>query len=221
MVAQVPLAAEHGRPVVQARAIAKREQLLRGAAALFDEVGYAAASLSTIERRSGVSRGAMYFQFATKREIADAVIAEQHRASSGLVEAALGTGAGPLERLVMMCHGLAGQLVEDPLVRGGIRLTMELAFEDGPTDPYAGWIAVMTDLITRAQQAGAVLSDVAAEDAARVLVASFTGTQLVSHVLAKRADLSHRVDDLLRIFLRGIMTPAGRDDLERTLAARI
>ena len=221
MVAQVPLAAEHGRPVVQARAIAKREQLLRGAAALFDEVGYAAASLSTIERRSGVSRGAMYFQFATKREIADAVIAEQHRASSGLVEAALGTGVGPLERLVMMCHGLAGQLVDDPLVRGGIRLTMELAFEDGPTDPYAGWIAVMTDLITRAQQAGAVLPDLAAEDAARVLVASFTGTQLVSHVLAKRADLSHRVDDLLRIFLRGIMTPAGRDDLERTLAARI
>ncbi|MGN8027626.1 ScbR family autoregulator-binding transcription factor [Microbacterium sp. 22242] len=211
----------HGRAVVQSRAIAKREQLLLGAAAVFDEVGYAAASLSMIERRSGVSRGAMYFQFTTKREIADAVIDEQHATSSRLVVAAAGTGAGPVEQIVMMCHGLAAQIVDDPVVRGGIRLTMELAFDDeGPVRPYVGWIDVMADLLGRAQACGDVRSEIVAVDAARVLVSAFTGTQLVSHVLDRRADLSRRVDDLLRIFLAGIMTDARRERIDDVLAAR-
>ncbi|WP_427891786.1 ScbR family autoregulator-binding transcription factor [Kribbella sp. GL6] len=213
------IAEGHGRTVVQSRAIAKREQLLRGAAAVFDEVGYAAASLSTIERRSGVSRGAMYFQFRTKREIADAVVDEQHATSVRLVEAAANTGARAVAQIVMMCHGLAEQIVGDPVVRGGIRLTMELAFDDGPVNPYTGWIEVMTDLLTRGQAEGDIADDVAPA-AARVLVASFTGTQLVSHVLTNRSDLAERVDDLLRIFLAGVMTPAARKNLHGVLAAR-
>ncbi|MGO4680785.1 hypothetical protein [Microbacterium sp. 2MCAF23] len=55
---------------------------------------------------------------------AAAVFDEQHRASSRLTEAAAATGAGPIEQLVMMCHGLARQIIDDTLVRGGIRLTM-------------------------------------------------------------------------------------------------
>ena len=206
---------------MQSRAIAKREQLVLGAAAVFDEVGYAGASLSMIERRSGVSRGAMYFQFATKREIADAVIDEQHGASSRLVDAAAGAGAGPIEQLVMMCHGLALQIIDDPVVRGGIRLTMELAFDHSPVHPYLAWIAVMTDLLRQGQADGVISDAVDPDAAARVLVASYTGTQLVSHVLEARADLARRVDDLLRIFLTGIMTPKGVHDLDRTLASRL
>lgn len=209
-----------GRAVVQSRAIEKREKLILGAAAVFDEVGYAGTSLSMIERRSGVSRGAMYFQFTTKREIADAVVDEQHAISSRLVRAAAETGASAAEQLVMLCHGLAAQIIGDPVVRGGIRLTMELAFEHGPVDPYAGWIKVMTDLLRRSQADGEVLESVDPADAAWVLVASFTGAQLVSHVLEKRDDLPRRVDDLLRTFLRGVMTPAGLDALEQTLSAR-
>ncbi|SDL61082.1 ScbR family autoregulator-binding transcription factor [Microbacterium azadirachtae] len=209
-----------GRSVVQSRAIEKREQLLLGAAAVFDEVGYSAATLSLIEQRSGVSRGAMYFQFTTKREIADAVIDEQHRASSRLTEAAAATGAGPIEQLVMMSHGLARQILDDPLVRGGIRLTMELAFDDSPVHPYLGWITVMADLLRQGQSEGLIDAEVDADAAARVLVASYTGTQVVSHVLEARKDLPRRVDDLLRIFLTGIMTPRGRDERERILGAR-
>lgn len=214
-------AERRGRTVVQSRAIAKREQLVVGAAAVFDEVGYAGASLSMIEQRSGVSRGAMYFQFATKREIADAVIDEQHGASSRLVVAAAGTGAGPVEQLVMMCHGLARQIVEDPVVRGGIRLTMELAFDDSPIHPYLAWIAVMSDLLRYGQADGVIAEAVDTDAAARVLIASYTGTQLVSHVLEGRMDLARRVDDLLRIFLTGIMTPEGARGLDRTLASRL
>jgi AcrR family transcriptional regulator len=206
---------------VQARAIAKREQLLQGAAAAFDEVGYAGTSLSMIERRSGVSRGAMYFNFTTKREIADAVIDEQHAASAMLAQTAADTGAGPLEQIVMMCHGLADQILTDPLVRGGIRLTMELAFLEGPVDPYAGWVGVMSALLSQGQDAGDVTDATQPDDAAWILVSSFTGTQLVSHVLERRVFLHQRVHSLLRVFFAGVMTSAGLQRLESILGARL
>ena len=78
----------------------------------------------------------------------------------------------------------------------------------------------MTDLLQRSQTEDKVSTGINPADAARVLIASFTGTQLVSHVLEKRSDLPRRVDDLLRTFLSGVMTPVGREALEQILSAR-
>jgi AcrR family transcriptional regulator len=57
----------------QARALATRERILDAAAHEFAAEGYHAASLSKILERSGVTRGAMYFHFASKEAMGRAV----------------------------------------------------------------------------------------------------------------------------------------------------
>lgn len=62
--------------VRQERAEATRDSVLRGAAGVFLRLGYANASLSEIIAESQVTKGALYFHFGSKEELARAVIDE-------------------------------------------------------------------------------------------------------------------------------------------------
>ena len=61
---------------VQGRARATRQALLIAAATRFAEVGYHGTSLSEVITASKVTKGALYFHFASKQALADAVVAE-------------------------------------------------------------------------------------------------------------------------------------------------
>src|ERR1700760_667721 len=61
--------------VKQERAERTRETIIRAAASIFERDGFAAAPLSGITRRATVTKGALYFHFSSKRELAQAVIA--------------------------------------------------------------------------------------------------------------------------------------------------
>ncbi|MEV6183872.1 helix-turn-helix domain-containing protein, partial [Streptomyces sp. NPDC052015] len=58
----------------QERAIRTRQTILVAAAEVFDEVGYEAATISDVLKRSGVTKGALYFHFTSKQELAQAVL---------------------------------------------------------------------------------------------------------------------------------------------------
>ncbi|RIV12477.1 TetR/AcrR family transcriptional regulator, partial [Klebsiella pneumoniae] len=62
---------------MQERAESTRQAVLVGAASSFDKFGYGTASLSTIIANAGVSKGAMYFHFSSKEDLAQAVIEAQ------------------------------------------------------------------------------------------------------------------------------------------------
>jgi TetR/AcrR family fatty acid metabolism transcriptional regulator len=55
---------------------ATRERILQAATAVFAERGYTAASVDEIARRAGSSKGGVYFHFANKQAIFEALIAE-------------------------------------------------------------------------------------------------------------------------------------------------
>ena len=65
--------------VRQDRAKATREAIINGAAAVFEEHGYGSASLTQVSEAAGVTKGALYFHFKSKDDLARAVIEEQHR----------------------------------------------------------------------------------------------------------------------------------------------
>lgn len=105
----------------QERAIETRRKLLVGAAQVFDERGYAGASINEIQERSGVTKGAMYFHFASKEEIARGVMAAQTEVPTELRS----QPASPMQQVIDLTHELARRLRTDVLFRASIRLTVE------------------------------------------------------------------------------------------------
>jgi AcrR family transcriptional regulator len=55
----------------------RRAQILRAARAIFIERGYLAARVEDVAKRAGLSKGAVYFYFESKRAIFDALVEEE------------------------------------------------------------------------------------------------------------------------------------------------
>jgi AcrR family transcriptional regulator len=82
-----------------ARSATTRAKLIRAARPLFARRGYASVGTEEIVRRAGVTRGALYHQFATKEELFLAVYETVERELTERVAAQLGDLASPFAAL--------------------------------------------------------------------------------------------------------------------------
>ncbi|MGH2387706.1 MAG: TetR/AcrR family transcriptional regulator [Chloroflexota bacterium] len=78
---------------------ATRERILQAAIDVFGERGYQAASMDEIARRAGSSKGGVYFHFANKQAIFEALISELVMLLEADVRAAIGQAHGALARV--------------------------------------------------------------------------------------------------------------------------
>ncbi|TFC68981.1 ScbR family autoregulator-binding transcription factor [Cryobacterium sp. TMT2-4] len=199
----------------QQRAIGTRAAIIRGAAVAFREHGYGSTTLAGLEVAAGVSKGALYFHFASKEALALAVIEAQHEASIGLGQRLLDGTMPGLQALILMTFELAAQVRDEPVVSAGIRLTMEASnFSVPVVGPFHDWIDVCGKVLRRAIDEGDVSADLNVEAAAHFISPAFTGVQTVSQVLTGRADLFQRVEEMWALVLPGLL-PAGLPDERR------
>ncbi|MGO4249605.1 ScbR family autoregulator-binding transcription factor [Paenarthrobacter sp. RAF54_2] len=195
---------------MQQRAKDTRLSVIEGAAHVFAEVGYGNASLSDITKRAGVTKGALYFHFTSKRELALAVIQEQHALVLAAGGAIVASNMPALEKIIALCRMFGRQLLEEGIVQGGIRLTFEAsAFDADISGPYQDWIETVEQLLRKAQDEGTVRTMLDPAAFARYLVASFTGVQMVSNVLNARTDVLRRIDEMWEFMLPAIEADAG------------
>lgn len=188
---------------MQERAIKTREAILRAASELFDEYGYSAASISKIMKRAEVTAGAMYFHFSSKSNLAHAVMTEQGE------DLELPPGKDGLQRLIDITLYLADELQSNPKLRAGVRLAIEQGDWGSRDDSaYRYWAEMFAVQLRAARNRGELLPEVDEEEVAWLLVSSYSGTQLLSHISVGRADLHHRVTTLWRYLLPGIAAPA-------------
>ncbi|WP_369211263.1 ScbR family autoregulator-binding transcription factor [Streptomyces flavofungini] len=197
----------------QERALRTRRAILTAAAQLFDDYGYEAATMSEILRRAGVTKGALYFHFTSKEQLAREVLHENARVP-----------AVPPQRLKLqeaVDRGLllAHLLVRDPVLRGGVRLTLERVGHDqlDRSVPFQDWTEESLRLLEQAKAAGELQPHIDPRELSEVFVGAFAGTQLMSHAMSGRADLNERVVALYRVLLAGIAVPgvlAGLDVTE-------
>lgn len=193
---------------MQARAELTRAAILRASAELFDRYGYSATSLADIIAHAKVTKGALYFHFGSKQDLAHAVVHEQHTTWVGAAKEYAESALPSLEALIRMSYGLANQLLTNPIVRGGIRLTLEdRTFQQPLPDPYLDWLQIIKHLLERGVGELDVRTGVDLSRVALFLVSSFTGVQLVTQVLGGRADLVGRLGDMWQIVLPGITVP--------------
>lgn len=176
---------------MQPRAARTREILLRAAADVFAEVGYTRASLVKIIDRAGLTTGAVYFHFKSKEGLARAVIHEQ------AADLEFPQGEAGLQRLINTTTYLAVELQHNTLLRAGVRLAVEQNEVDlQEYEIYAWWAERFQEELFAARSKGQLLPSVDEAAFASVLVAAYTGTQIMSQLATKRLDLPRRICDL-------------------------
>ncbi|NGO67950.1 ScbR family autoregulator-binding transcription factor [Streptomyces boncukensis] len=190
-----------GRPK-QERAVHTRELLVDAAAGVFDENGFAGASINKILSRAGVTAGAMYFHFRSKADLARAVIHEQ---SSRL---AIPEKPGGIQQLIDLTMYLTGQFTCNVRFRAGVRLAVEQG-ESGLHDytAYRWWIKTFERELVAARERDELLPGVQESSFARFVVASYTGTQVMSDIATARADLPEQVVAMWRYLLPSVVPP--------------
>ena len=177
----------------QARAAARRDQILHAAAAEFDEVGYAAASLSSIAARLGRTKGAMSYHFSSKASLAQEVAANQYEQWGQVLERVRADGYDGIEALVLLAFVVAARFRDDVVVRAGIRLQQDAGLHgvDLPT-PFVGWNDLTKRLLDSAPDLR-LPPGLDTEEVAEVMVEAFAGLEQVSYRLAHATDIQDRV----------------------------
>ncbi len=185
----------------QARARETRRRILNAAAVVFAKNGYAASAVEDVLKESGTTRGALYFHFASKEDLARAVIEEQTSLLPPHVAEC------PLQAAIDASHFIARELQGNPMMQAGVRLVIEGSFTAPTTQPYRAWIDIARTFLEKAQSDGIVLKHIDPRKSAELIIGCFTGIQLLSETLNGRADLSQRLTDLWEHILPGLGAP--------------
>ncbi|WP_210594143.1 ScbR family autoregulator-binding transcription factor [Streptomyces sp. GESEQ-35] len=140
---------------MQARSERTRRRLVRAGAQMFNRNGYASATLGQIAEAAGLTKGALYFHFASKDGLADAVQEQGRSVLREFVHGQRAAGVPPVQALIDMTHWLAWTLHGDPVIRASFRITNECTGRQPPvTDFHQAWITEVLRLIDRARRAG-------------------------------------------------------------------
>lgn len=203
----------------QERSQARRTVILAAAAEVFDRVGFGSASLSEIAKQAEVGQGLIYFYFRTKEAIALAVIEEQNRRTFESMSSGEDDVRTPMVWLIEASRSIGELLLTDPIVRAGIRLSLEQGVFAEPTSEfYDDWIKGVIDGFAAAQGSGELRDVVPVADLGASVVAYFTGVQLVSNVRNERKDLMRSLETMWAILLNSVVADDARERL--TVALR-
>ncbi|KOT33277.1 hypothetical protein ADK41_28145 [Streptomyces caelestis] len=205
-----------GRVARQERAVRTRKAILDAAGEVFAEHGYAGATIYDVYNRCGVTKGAFYFHFASKVELAQAVLDEQVSGQIGYLEVPPGERTVKLQEVFDMGLLVAHRLTFDRMLQGSIRLAVDQVHELNRRIPYQAWIDAHLRILTEADERGELLPDVDIPDAAQMIVGAFSGVQLMSEVMSDRSDLEERIAVLYRGLARVIATSETYEQLDLT-----
>jgi|UniRef100_A0AAU3HUQ2 AcrR family transcriptional regulator len=204
--------------VKQERAVRTRQAILAAAARVFEERGYQAATISEILSSAGVTKGALYFHFPSKESLAEGVLHEQD------LKLPIPDRACKIQELVDIVVMHAHRLQTDPMVRAGVRLSLDQQAQGlDRSGPFLRWSEVGTELLEKAKAQGELLPHVICDQTADVLVGAFAGVQAMSQAQCNYQDLPFRVSTLLRHILPSLVIPSvlASVDLTETRGATV
>jgi AcrR family transcriptional regulator len=168
----------------QDRAVRTRQAILEAAAVVFEDRGYDAAKLTDIVRIANVTKGALYFHFDSKEDLAQAVIEAQVD-----IVPVYTPQEFKAQEFVDIGMIFSHRLQHDVLMRGSARLTLE---QNGRSldraAPYQGWIDLHTALMVEAKERGELLPHVDPVGPSRLIVGSFAGLNVMSQTLGLELD---------------------------------
>ncbi|MEN8178736.1 MAG: TetR/AcrR family transcriptional regulator [Pseudomonadota bacterium] len=161
-----------------------RRELLEAAYTEIHLQGFQAASLNAILNKAGVTKGALYHYFRSKKELGYAVLDEwiQPYLKSTWIEPLNNQTLPPIERLKQTISQAAEQLDEQE-IQLGCPLN-NLAQEMSPIDEgfrrrtdklYQAWLESITATLAEGQESGSIRKDIDPADTALFIVAALEG----------------------------------------------
>ncbi|GHD45619.1 ScbR family autoregulator-binding transcription factor [Streptomyces galbus] len=193
------------------RAERTRTIIVKAAAELFDKYGYESSSLNDIVARANVTKGAVYFHFATKEDLAQAVLDLNQGISRRLVAENDRPGRSALEVLVRAAFEMAERAAQCSVVGAGMRLAVGGATPGGPSnDPFDAWVRIAADRLAVAVAEGDVAAEADVAAVARSLVWFLVGSRLVGSVPGGATARAGAVADMWRLLIPGLVPEARR-----------
>ncbi|MYV56856.1 TetR/AcrR family transcriptional regulator [Streptomyces sp. SID3212] len=159
----------------QYRSFCTRQDLIRSAAEVIDQWGFAESSLNTISSRAGVSTGGLSFHFKNKQALGEALELAAAQALLSLTGAVPFRHPAPLQSVIDASQALVRSLTDDPVLRAGFGLSRDATWQGGVRlwEQWQDWVQLS---LTVARDRGTLAADVALDEvvsAITVFVAGF------------------------------------------------
>lgn len=188
----------------QDRAERTRNLILDAAAEAFEARGFAGASLSDILARAGVTKGALYFHFTSKEELAKALIEEQWNVEPPAME-----DQNPIQSVIDLSHAYCHSLCTNTRARASNRMVTESNFDRPYPRVYTRWVEIIHQFMVAAHESGDLRPEWDPAAVSSFVGGAVLGIQTMSGVLTNREDLRERLIDMWKITLPGLV-PARR-----------
>ncbi|MCX5000557.1 ScbR family autoregulator-binding transcription factor [Streptomyces longwoodensis] len=186
--------------VRQQRATQSRDAIVRAAAHVIDRYGLKAATISKVSAEAGLSKGAVYFHFADKDALADALESEAARALDELAALCTGDNRPALTAMVETTRELAILLSRDVVIRAGFQVSCDRA-EGGVPVLRQRLTAFLLGLLEDARRDGSLAPSVAVEDVVTAILAVTVGVQ----VLSRQPDTATEISGILDRFWHAML----------------
>lgn len=184
-----------------------RRRILEVAARHFLERGYSGVSLNEIIRDSGVTKGGLYFHFASKADLALEALEMVRTGWREDVLAAAGYHPRAVEQIAAMVRSAAAGKHTHPAGTAIGRLCQELAQQPELAErlhPFDAWFAITADLFRLAQVQGDMDSTVDVDSAAKFAVCAYLGFDQLADVSGDPGLVERTVDSYLVYVFRAI-----------------
>lgn len=193
----------------QSRSENTRLHLVRSAAELFDRNGFSGATLEDVSRAAGVTKGAFYFHFSSKDELAGAIQAEACALLRGAVYRAVGghtgAGTGVLQSLVDLTHEVAHWLEHEAVVRASMRTARECGHRGAPfLDFYVELLSAVETMLVSAEQAGELADSVAIAQVSTLVLTMCAGVEMLWWSGIRQGSVRDGLRDMWTLTLPGI-----------------
>jgi AcrR family transcriptional regulator len=197
----------------QERAERTRAQIIDTAAAAFAGRGFDGVSLNELVAASGLSKGAFYFHFSSKEELALACFRAKQQEMFSRMRALPSTGSRA-DMIVRSMRRRAQLIEEDPSLRCISRLGAQFNLQPAPGSVYASYldqaIGNIARLVRDGQRSGEFRADLDPDAAARAIFAGAVGMDSLSQLSSGGQDLERRTDELTELVLHGLLDTGRR-----------
>ena len=185
----------------QERAERSRALILDAAADEFDAHGYSGARLERIVERTGMTKGAVYFHFRSKLDLAGALVAEDNVDWTGIVDAVDASGLRGIAAVTELTRRVGAVFVGEVRVRAALKLTQTVLPPEPGADPYAQWTEIAAGYLRQAVEDGELRSAADPVDIAAVAVQAFFGAYMIADEGGGLDGLAADIDRLWSVIL--------------------
>jgi TetR/AcrR family transcriptional repressor of nem operon len=187
-----------------------RQRLVTAASRQFAQRPYSMVSLDDILAEAELTKGAMYFHFASKQALAAAIIDDLTVMNRAAVTEVVARKMSGLETLIDLVYLLAVQDAQNEVARAGVRLVDTLDNTALANTPWQSWIETVTTLVQKAATEGDIVDHHDPEDIAKMLVALWVGIRRISDL----DQPGHHLDNLQKAWILTLPSFANPDRID-------